>query len=305
MSNIFPLGTDANPGLNTKGINAATHGKPGAGLCSTRPSRTQLEQYADEAADALHKALRQVAIATNWIDTRSAVGSLLGDQSFTAGEFGIDVKGLADAVIANLGIGPGHAQALAAGLCLRASSKQRCQVQIKSPVLVCLACIFSFHFPASHCTITQSQDEKGAGCWWWNTNNPLTTTNLIRTELIMANADDTRDALASTNPNRSTPTASSSTTALPPLPDALFKALLARQASAQPAPVPPKFSRQPMLKPRRRVTVSASVTPASDDDIPWIRLCGRWLAPAGFGLHTRVRVHVAQGMLILVPEEAG
>ncbi len=122
----------------------------------------------------------------------------------------------------------------------------------------------------------------------------------------MAKPNDTRIARASNKPNRTTPTNPTShrSTRLPPPFIALLQTLLAHHASAPTTPVPPKSARPPSIKPRRRVTVSASPAPANGPDIPWIRLCGRWLAVAGFDVHTHVRVHVAQDIVILIPEDA-
>ncbi len=112
----------------------------------------------------------------------------------------------------------------------------------------------------------------------------------------MAKPNDTRIAPASTNPNHRT----HSTTQLPPSIVALLQSLLASHASAPPAPVPPKSRRPARIKPRRRVTVRASpAVPA----VPQIRLCGRWLEVAGFGVDTRLRVHVAHEIVILMPED--
>ena len=127
----------------------------------------------------------------------------------------------------------------------------------------------------------------------------------------MAKPDDTRIAHASanTNPRSSTgsriadtpatPTAITDNAALIPV----LEALLARLKASKAAPKPPKHARPPRIKPRRRVTVSISTTAAAH--IPQIRLCGYWLVPAGFGPHTRVRVHVAKDCMILTPEDAG
>ena len=112
----------------------------------------------------------------------------------------------------------------------------------------------------------------------------------------MAKPNDTRIAHASTHPQR--------TTQLPPPFIALLQSLLASQASALPTPVPPKSCRPPRIKPRRRVSVRASPAHASDAAIPQISLCGRWLTLAGFGVGTRVRVHVAHEIMILIPAEA-
>ncbi len=85
----------------------------------------------------------------------------------------------------------------------------------------------------------------------------------------------------------------------------LLEAFLAQLKAPKAAPVSSKSARAPHIKPRRRVTVGAGVPPAIDAHIPRIRLCGHWLVRAGFGPHTRVRVHVANGCLILIPEAAG
>ena len=111
----------------------------------------------------------------------------------------------------------------------------------------------------------------------------------------MAKPNDTRIAHASTNPNHHT-------TQLPPSIVTLLQTLLANHASA--APVPPKFRRPARIKPRRRLTVRASPAHASVPAVPQIRLCGRWLEVAGFGVDTRVRVHVAHEIMILIPEAA-
>ena len=119
----------------------------------------------------------------------------------------------------------------------------------------------------------------------------------------MAKPNDTRNAHASNKPNPTLPT-THRTARLSPALIALLQTLLANHASAPATPVPPKSARPPSIKPRRRVRVSASPAPANGPDIPWIRLCGRWLAVAGFDVHTHVRVHVGQGIVILIPEDA-
>ena len=135
----------------------------------------------------------------------------------------------------------------------------------------------------------------------------------------MAKPDDTRNALVSANTSTSssassrianTPAAPITTPATTAISDhaaliPVLEALLARLKAAKAGPVPPKHARPPRIKPRRRVTVSASVSPDTGANIPQIRLCGHWLVPAGFGLHTRVRVHVVKDCLILKPEDAG
>ena len=122
----------------------------------------------------------------------------------------------------------------------------------------------------------------------------------------MAKPNDTRIARASNKPNPTNPTnlTTHRSTRLSPALIALLQALLANHASAPATPVPPKSARPPSIKPRRRVTVRASPAPANGPDIPGIRLCGRWLAVAGFDVHTHVRVHVGQDIVILIPEDA-
>jgi hypothetical protein len=110
-------------------------------------------------------------------------------------------------------------------------------------------------------------------------------------------SSDTPITQASTNPNRNN-------TRYHPQFAALLQTLLDNHASAPPTPVPPKHCRPKRIRPRRRVTVGTDLATASPPAVPRIRLCGRWLAIAGFDVHTRVRVHVAKGILILIPEDA-
>ncbi len=130
----------------------------------------------------------------------------------------------------------------------------------------------------------------------------------------MAKPDDTWIAQASANTSPSSTTASriADTPTTPATPSAItdnaalipvLGALLAKLKASKAAPKPPKHARPPRIKPRRRVTVSVSPTAAAN--IPQIRLCGYRLVPAGFGPHTRVRVHVAKDCMILTPEDAG
>jgi hypothetical protein len=114
----------------------------------------------------------------------------------------------------------------------------------------------------------------------------------------MAKPDDTRITHVPANANQSSIPIPATTHLTP-----ILEALLARLANSKAAPVPPKFARPARIKPRRRVTVSASPTPAGGANVPCIRLCGHWLTAAGFALHTPVRVHVAKGFLILIPED--
>jgi hypothetical protein len=150
---------------------------------------------------------------------------------------------------------------------------------------------------ATSCTITQSQDKKARVVGAGNTHNPLTKTNLNAMELIMAKPNDTRITHAPANaaPSNSSPTPADNN--LTPI----LEALLAKQANRPAAPIPPKSARPAQIKPRRRMTVTASHS--GDASLPWIRLCGHWLTQAGFALHTRVRVHVAHGVLILTTED--
>ena len=132
----------------------------------------------------------------------------------------------------------------------------------------------------------------------------------------MAKPNNTRIAPASKNASTgSTPTSSIPDTPPPlithPISPAnaalirVLEALIGKLKTSPPDPVPPRHARLPHIKPRRRVTVSTSPLPATDDDIPRIRLCGHWLVRAGFGPCTRVRVHVAKECMILLPEDKG
>ena len=125
----------------------------------------------------------------------------------------------------------------------------------------------------------------------------------------MAKPDDTRITHVPANAKTgSTPTTSNtipSDTELIHVLEALLAAARVRLANNKAKPLPPKSARAPTIKPRRRVTVRGGVIPGkpgSDANMPWIRLCGNWLVPVGFGLHKRVRVHVATDCLILIPE---
>ncbi|MEN9864863.1 MAG: hypothetical protein RL748_453 [Pseudomonadota bacterium] len=79
------VGTDRTRICTDKGTNAATNTLPNGPECTSQPNRSQLEQWAQDAKQTYRKGLHQIASATNWIDTRSAVGAFLGDKSFTAG----------------------------------------------------------------------------------------------------------------------------------------------------------------------------------------------------------------------------
>ena len=116
----------------------------------------------------------------------------------------------------------------------------------------------------------------------------------------MAKPDDTRITHGPANADQGSNTKA---TPIPPDLTPILQALLAREATRKPVPKPPKSARPPRIKPRRRVTVSTSAAPASDVAIPWLRLCGHWLVPAGFAPHTRVQVHVGKGVLILLAED--
>ncbi len=67
------------------GTHARTNNLPSGPQCCTKPSRTEMQIIADEVVKAFHNAMHQLVVATNTIDTRSAVGRILGNQSFTAG----------------------------------------------------------------------------------------------------------------------------------------------------------------------------------------------------------------------------
>ena len=124
----------------------------------------------------------------------------------------------------------------------------------------------------------------------------------------MAKPDDTRIAQATANSNNTSSIISNITSGSTPelqrVLEALLETLHSRQASAKTAPKPPKSARRPRIKPRRRVTVSASLSPETIVEIPIIRMCGHWLAHAGFGLGKRVQVHVAQGFMVLIALDA-
>lgn len=55
------------------GTNARTNNLPNGPQCVTKPSCAELEIIADDVMKAFHDAMKQVALTTNWIDTRSAV----------------------------------------------------------------------------------------------------------------------------------------------------------------------------------------------------------------------------------------
>jgi toxic protein SymE len=61
-------------------------------------------------------------------------------------------------------------------------------------------------------------------------------------------------------------------------------------------PVPSIPSKQ-----ERRLTVS--LYPQPTPTVPWIRLCGLWLAQAGFTPQSRVLVRVMHGCLVLTLEK--
>lgn len=73
-----------------------------------------------------------------------------------------------------------------------------------------------------------------------------------------------------------------------------------RQQSKRPHPNRQPHSRK--IKPERFLKVVAR--PVYPNDIPWISLCGKWLAQAGFEMAMRVRVQVEHGRLIITPEPA-
>ena len=67
------------------GTTARTNNLPNRAQCITNPSHAELEIVVDDVMKAFDNAMFKVAVATNWIDTRSAAGRILGDRSFTAG----------------------------------------------------------------------------------------------------------------------------------------------------------------------------------------------------------------------------
>jgi RHS repeat-associated protein len=88
---VGPLGTTTNPGTCDTGTLAMTHSSVPGSLCASRPSTTQIEHHAMQAAHRL-------SAAANWIDTSGAVVALVGDKSFTAGVAAGMVKNLAAGV---------------------------------------------------------------------------------------------------------------------------------------------------------------------------------------------------------------
>ena len=55
------------------------------------------------------------------------------------------------------------------------------------------------------------------------------------------------------------------------------------------------------IKPERFLTVQTN--PESyPRQTPWLRLRGNWLTAAGFPQHTRVKVRIMQGCLVITPE---
>jgi RHS repeat-associated protein len=86
------LGTSTNPGMCDTGTSAMTHSPAPGSLCGNRPSETQIAYYAMQAAQRL-------SVSMDWIDTRSAIGALLGDKSFTAGVVAGMIKSLATGIV--------------------------------------------------------------------------------------------------------------------------------------------------------------------------------------------------------------
>lgn len=73
----------------------------------------------------------------------------------------------------------------------------------------------------------------------------------------------------------------------------------------------PKLQSSPnQIRTERRLTVSSTLAEWRNKHVeadrqgmatkvPWIRLQGKWLAQAGFGIHAPVRVRVMPGCLVL------
>jgi hypothetical protein len=73
-----PLGSNTNPGYCDGGTLARTLHLAPAPLCGSSPGPTQVKYHAMQAAQALLRAASS-------LDTRSAIGHLLGERCFTAG----------------------------------------------------------------------------------------------------------------------------------------------------------------------------------------------------------------------------
>jgi RHS repeat-associated protein len=88
-----PLGTNTNLVTCDKGTLALTHSPIQGALCATRPSPTQIEHYAMEAAHRLSKA-------ADWFDTRKALVALFGEDSFALGVAAGMLKNLVTSITA-------------------------------------------------------------------------------------------------------------------------------------------------------------------------------------------------------------
>lgn len=86
-----PLGMPGNPGVIDTGTSALTHHRPPGPLCITRPTQAQLDAWLDQNLHRLFAAIGPV-------ETRSVLGSLLGEGSFTAGAVAGMAKNLAGSV---------------------------------------------------------------------------------------------------------------------------------------------------------------------------------------------------------------
>jgi RHS repeat-associated protein len=86
------LGTTSNPGICDTGTSAMTHSPAPGSLCASRPSETQIDYFAMQAA-------RRLSMSMGWIDTRSAIGVFLGDKSFTAGVVAGMVKSFLSGIV--------------------------------------------------------------------------------------------------------------------------------------------------------------------------------------------------------------
>lgn len=91
MARPGPVGTHTNQGVIDRGTSARTQ-SPQPGPVGYLPSVADVEHYAAQAAHAL-------SMATGWVDTRSAIGSFLGGQSFSAGVLAGMAKNLVTSVV--------------------------------------------------------------------------------------------------------------------------------------------------------------------------------------------------------------
>lgn len=71
------------------------------------------------------------------------------------------------------------------------------------------------------------------------------------------------------------------------------------------SPVPNLFQRERHLKVSSALYEykgNASRSGLRATSVPWIRMQGKWLEQAGFTIHTRVRIRVMKGCLVLTTD---